>query len=53
MDERELLQTVPLFSEIRSELAAEFRRRRADEALREYLDELRARSEIEVASPLP
>lgn len=44
--------SVPDFAEVREEVLAEFRRRRADEALREYLAGLRSRAEIELASDL-
>ncbi|GIW43557.1 MAG: peptidylprolyl isomerase [Candidatus Binatia bacterium] len=39
----------PPFEEIRAQVAAEFRRRAADQALRTYLDELRARATIVLA----
>jgi len=44
---------VPPFSTIRPELLAEFRRRRSEEALRQYLDDLRARAQIEITPGLP
>ncbi len=44
--------TVPDFESVREQVAAEFRRRRADDALRSYLDDLRARAEVEVAEDL-
>jgi parvulin-like peptidyl-prolyl isomerase len=43
----------PPFDTIRAEIEAEFRRRRGDEALRGYLDDLRAGADIDVASSLP
>lgn len=44
--------TVPDFDAIREQVAAEFRRRRADEALRGYLDDLRQQAAVEVAEDL-
>lgn len=44
---------VPPFSSVVREVEAEYRRRRGEEALRTYLDELRARAVIEVSSSLP
>jgi parvulin-like peptidyl-prolyl isomerase len=46
-------EAAPPFSTMLSEVEAEFRRRRGEEAVRSYLDELRGRAEIAVASPLP
>jgi parvulin-like peptidyl-prolyl isomerase len=43
----------PRFDEIKSQVVAEFRRRAGEGALRTYLDELRARAQIEVAPTLP
>ena len=42
----------PPLEEIQTEVRAEFRRRVGDEALRSYLDELRARAEIQIAETL-
>lgn len=50
--EREAEETPPL-EEIRPQVLAEFRRRAAEQALRTYLDELRARAEIIVSQELP
>ena len=44
---------VPPLSEIESEVRAELRRRSGDEALRDYLDELRERADVRVVSTLP
>ena len=41
----------PAFEEIEDEVAAEWRRRRGEAALRRYLDELRERAELRVALP--
>lgn len=43
----------PEFSAIRDQVQNEFRRRAADEALRNYLDELRARADVRVVDELP
>ena len=43
----------PPLESIRPQVAAEFRRRAADKALRAYLDDLRARAAVEVTSELP
>jgi hypothetical protein len=45
--------SAPPFPENRTEIAVEFRRRRGEEALRKYVEGLRARAEIAVVSPLP
>jgi parvulin-like peptidyl-prolyl isomerase len=45
--------TVPPLAEIKSQVAAEFRRRAGERALRAYLDDLRARAQITRASKLP
>jgi hypothetical protein len=42
----------PRFDEVKPQVLAEYRRRAADRALRSYLDDLRARSDIETL-PLP
>jgi len=44
--------TIPPLSEIRPQVVTEFQRRHADDALRDYLDGLRARSDVEVAPQL-
>jgi len=44
--------SVPDFAEVREQVLAEFRRRRADEALRDYLEDLRSRADIELAGDL-
>jgi parvulin-like peptidyl-prolyl isomerase len=44
---------VPPLAEIEPEVRAELRRRAGDRALREYLDELRARADVRIASELP
>jgi len=44
---------VPPFADIRDEVTAEARRRAGDDALRAYLDDLRARASIEIAPTLP
>ena len=46
-------ETVPPLTEIEAQVAAEYRRRAGDQALRDYLVELRARADIAVAAPLP
>jgi parvulin-like peptidyl-prolyl isomerase len=43
----------PPYDEIRAQVAAEFRRRQGETALRRYLDDLRDRSEITVAEDAP
>ena len=43
---------VPPREEIADEVLAEYRRRRGEEALRAYLDRLRARADIELAPSL-
>jgi peptidyl-prolyl cis-trans isomerase D len=43
----------PRFDEIKPQVVAEFRRRAGERTLRGYLDELRARAQIEVAPTLP
>ncbi|MBI4514920.1 MAG: peptidyl-prolyl cis-trans isomerase [Deltaproteobacteria bacterium] len=43
----------PPLDEIRPQVLAEFRRRAGERALRDYLDELRARADIEIATSLP
>ncbi len=50
--EREPERTPPL-REIQTEVLAEFRRQAGDRALRSYLDELRARAEIQIAETRP
>lgn len=50
--EREAEETPPL-DEIRPQVLAEFRRRAAEQALRTYLDELRARANIVLPKELP
>ena len=50
--EREPERTPPLH-EIQTEVLAEFRRKAGDRALRSYLDELRARAEIQIAETRP
>ena len=45
--------TVPAFDDIRPQVAAEFRRRAGERALRAYLDDLRAHAAVVVAEPLP
>ncbi len=50
--EREPERTPPL-REIQTEVLTEFRRRAGDRALRSYLDELRARAEIQIAETRP
>ncbi|MCZ6822718.1 MAG: peptidyl-prolyl cis-trans isomerase [Deltaproteobacteria bacterium] len=50
--EREPERTPPL-REIQTEVLAEFRRQAGDRALRSYLDELRARAEIQIAETHP
>ncbi len=50
--EREPERTPPLH-EIQTEVLAEFRRQAGDRALRSYLDELRARAEIQLAETRP
>ena len=49
--EREANQLAPL-AEMRPQVAAEVRRRRSDQALRRYLDDLRSRASIETAAEL-
>jgi peptidyl-prolyl cis-trans isomerase D len=44
---------VPPLAEIRPEVVAEWRRRAGEQALRAYLDELRASAAVVVAEPLP
>lgn len=43
----------PPLAEIEAEVTAEFRRRAGDQALRDYLADLRARADIVLAAPLP
>lgn len=43
----------PPLAEIRPQVEAEYRRRAGDEALRAYLDELRASADVRIAEPLP
>jgi parvulin-like peptidyl-prolyl isomerase len=50
--EREPNQVPPL-ADIRPQVAAELRRRRSDEALRHYLDELRSRASIQITAGAP
>jgi parvulin-like peptidyl-prolyl isomerase len=45
--------TLPPLDEIRPQVSAEFRRRAGEQALRSYLDELRASAEVVVVEPLP
>lgn len=45
--------SAPPLSEILSEVQAELRRRAGEDALRAYLDDLRARADVVVAQPLP
>ena len=45
--------TVPPLAEIRPQVVAEWRRRAGEQALRAYLDELRASATVVVAEPLP
>ncbi len=49
--QREANQVPPL-AEIRTQVAAEVRRRRSDQALRRYLDDLRSRASVETAPQL-
>jgi len=49
--ERDANQLAPL-AEMRPQVAAEVRRRRSDQALRRYLDDLRSRASIETAAEL-
>ena len=44
---------VPAFAELESELRTEWRRRAGDDALRAYLDDIRARAAIAVTGTLP
>jgi parvulin-like peptidyl-prolyl isomerase len=44
---------VPPLDAIKTQVAMEFRRRRADQALRAYVDDLRASAQVEIATPLP
>ena len=44
---------VPALSEIEDEVRAELRRRAGDQALRDYLDDLRGRADVRVAPELP
>ncbi|MCP4040315.1 MAG: hypothetical protein GY733_25455 [bacterium] len=46
--DRDLPESPPL-DEIREQVAVDWRRRAGDRALRDYLDELRARADIEIA----
>ncbi len=50
--ERERGRLAPL-EEIESQVRAEWRRRKADQALREYLDDLRSRAQVTTAPGLP
>jgi len=43
----------PPFADVKAQVEAEFRRRAGERALRAYLDELRSRADIAVASKLP
>ena len=43
---------VPGFEAVRQQVLAEFQRRKANEALRAYLDDLRARADVEIAADL-
>jgi len=44
--------SVPAFESVSDQVLSEYRRRKADQALRDYLDGLRARAEIEIAADL-
>lgn len=44
--------TAPAFAEVREQVLSEYRRRKADDALRAYLDDLRSRADVEVADDL-
>ncbi len=46
-------ERVPAFEEVRAQLRTEWRRRQSERALREVLDELRARAALEVRDTLP
>lgn len=46
-------ETAPPFAEIKLQVAAEMRRRTAEEALRRYLDELRERADVATVPALP
>ncbi|MBI3781972.1 MAG: peptidyl-prolyl cis-trans isomerase [Deltaproteobacteria bacterium] len=43
----------PPFEDIKPQVAAEFRRRASEQALRTYLDDLRSRADVTVAAELP
>lgn len=45
--------TAPTLDEVRPQVVAEFRRQASEQALRNYLDELRAGAEVKVREPLP
>jgi len=45
--------SAPVLAEVKAQVLAEFRRRSADQALRAYLDDLRARSRVDIAPTLP
>ncbi len=44
--------TAPEFADVREQVLSEYRRRKADDALRAYLDDLRSRADVEVADDL-
>jgi parvulin-like peptidyl-prolyl isomerase len=50
--EREV-QRVPAFEEVEAQVRSEWTRRLGDQALRDYLDELRSRADVELAEALP
>ena len=43
----------PPFADVKPQVAAEYRRRRAEDALRTYLQDLRERADVATATPLP
>jgi len=43
---------IPEFDTVRTQVLHEYRRRQADQALRSYLDDLRARADVEIAADL-